>query len=111
MEELADLIDEMEIDGKCNFNIRNHFLIHLFLENTDTVYLYFLNHGFIEELVEQDEEEEEEEEGGNKQFICFMVLMMIMVVFFWIFSSFVSLNFVRFLRFCFLFGFLLFSLL
>jgi hypothetical protein len=30
MEELADLIDDMEIDGKCNFNIRNHFLIHLF---------------------------------------------------------------------------------
>jgi hypothetical protein len=29
MEELADLIDEMEIDGKCNFNIRNHFLIHI----------------------------------------------------------------------------------
>jgi hypothetical protein len=30
MEELADLIDDMEIDGKCNFNIRNHFLIQLF---------------------------------------------------------------------------------
>jgi hypothetical protein len=54
--------------------------------------------------VEQDEEEEEEEDGHKE-------LMMIMVVFFWIFSSFVSLNFVRFLRFCFLFGFLLFGLL
>jgi hypothetical protein len=30
MEELADLIDEMEIDGKCNLNILKHFLILLF---------------------------------------------------------------------------------
>jgi hypothetical protein len=59
----------------------------------------------------EEQVEEEEDEGGNKEFICFMGLMMFLVVFFWIFSSFVSLNFVRFLRFCFLFGFLLFGLL
>ncbi len=60
------------------------FLFIYFLEYTDPVYIYFLNYGFIEELVK---EQDEEEEGGNKKFICLMGLMMIMVVFFGCFLS------------------------
>jgi hypothetical protein len=59
----------------------------------------------------EEQDEEEEDEDGHKEFILFMGLMMFLVIFFWIFSPFVSLYFIRFLRFCFLFGFLLFGLL
>jgi hypothetical protein len=62
-------------------------------------------------VTEEEEVEIEEDEDGHTEFILFMGIMMFLVSLFWIFSPFVSLNFIRFLRFCFLFGFLFFGLL
>jgi hypothetical protein len=65
--------------------------------------------------VTEEEEVEEEDEDGHKEFILFMGLMFnfndVFSYFVLDFFSFVSLNFIRFLHFCFLSGFLLFALL
>jgi hypothetical protein len=99
MEKLAYLINDMEIDGKCNFKIsKSDFNTFNILENTDPVYIYFFHHGFIEELVEEDDIE----------FFLVMGFLMVMVVCFWFFSRFITLTFIFFFRLFFIFGFLFF---
>ena len=106
MEELANLIDDLEIDDKLNLNIPNLFLLfYFFLEFADPVYLYFLNYGFIEELIEEEVDEFEEDDS---EFFLVMVVLMIMVFFFWFFSQLFSLNLIFFLRLFFILGFLFF---
>jgi hypothetical protein len=77
MENLAHLIDELEIDGKfyyfffffffCFFFFKSDFkYFFFFLEESDSVALYFFLNGYIEEIIEENPEMEQivEEHGG-----------------------------------------------
>jgi hypothetical protein len=61
MEELANLIDDLEIEGNLSY-----FIFYFFLEASDPVALYFFLNGYIEEIIEENPEMETivNERGG-----------------------------------------------
>ncbi len=70
IEELAQLVNELEIDGKflLLFFIffKSDFKYFFFLEESDSVALYFFLNGYIKEIIEENPEMEQivEKHGG-----------------------------------------------